>query len=453
MPHGKERSLNAEAPSFGGERPRRSRAIAVLAVLPVLAVAALAMVGWIARVPWLVRVTPGSPAMTFSTALCLFLLAGAVLLAGFSQRWARNVRSVVGVALTLLGAAVLVQYRWDIGLPMDLAPMHAWLDGNPGRMAPNTALAITLAGLTLLLVTHAPAGIRGVPGLVGAFAVAMMGITGIVGYRLHAELLYGWHVATRMSLLTAGSLVLLGLGLAAAGYRAQRLGELFRRREDLRVGLLGGALMVFVGLVGGLAAFTLLQEQTDSVLRNALKVSLDNRQAHLAAAIPSLIHRTAEFVARPEVRRDLARAYVAPGDREARAAVESWLNGQSGAGLASLRLLDARGRVLTSVGPALDEIVALPVQHASGGAELVWGGGSAKLRTAQPFVADGAELGTVELVYALPVVTHMVDGAQETNASAELLSARGSSRRSAVCLRGAPRTSSSCRSTRSPRRR
>jgi len=89
----------------------------------------------------------------------------------------------------------------------------------------------------VLLVTHARPGTRAVvPALIGAFAVGMLGITGLVGYRLRPELLYGWQSRRAWPCTPAWRFVLLGIGYAAAAYRVQHLGELFRQREDLRVG-------------------------------------------------------------------------------------------------------------------------------------------------------------------------------------------------------------------------
>jgi diguanylate cyclase (GGDEF)-like protein/PAS domain S-box-containing protein len=382
-------------------------------------VAILVMLGWVMRVPWMVQIIPGTVAMVFSNALCMFLLGTALILTTVRQRWCKPVQTMIGIGVLLVGVTVMLQYRFGLALPLDLAGMHIWLNNNPGRMAPNTALAHALAGLTVLLATHARPGVRAVPALIGAFAVAMAGIAGLVGYRLQPELLYGWDIQTRMALHTGTAFVLLGIGYAVAVYRTRQLGELFRQREDLRVGLLGGALMVFVGLAGGLLAFTLLQEQMDSVLRNGLKVSFNNREDHIASQIPALIRTTRDFANRPGIQRELTRLRAAPGDRAALQYIQLALRRHVVTGPVSGRLYDTRGRFLASAGPADDTLLELPLQQAVS-ATLLWNGQSVKLRAAHPIVANGVPLGRVELVYALPVLTHMVQGAQESNQSGEM---------------------------------
>jgi len=410
-----DKALSSEGDGWHG-----GPAIAVLTGWPVVGVAALVMLGWFVRVPWMVQIIPGSTAMVFSNALCLFLLGIALILTTLQQRWCKPVQTAIGIGVLLAGVTVMAQYYFDLVLPLDLAGLHAWLNDNPGRMAPNTALAHALAGLTVLLSAHARPGTRAVvPALIGAFAVGMMGITGLVGYRLHPELLYGWHVETRMALHTGMAFVLLGIGYAAAAYRTQQLGELFQQREDLRVGLLGGGLMVFVGLVGGLGTFALLQEQTESVLRNSLRLSFQSRHDLLVSEIPILIKATRDFANRPGIQRELTRLRVDPGDRSALQFIEAALNRHADAGPVGGRLYDARGRLLASVGPAHDAVLELPLQQV-GNAALIWNGQSVNLRVVQLIRSNGIPLGRVELLYALPVLTHMLAGVQEANQSSEM---------------------------------
>jgi diguanylate cyclase (GGDEF)-like protein/PAS domain S-box-containing protein len=411
--------MRDETPLSDTSAWQRRPAIAALAGWAVVGVAALVMLGWLVRVPWMVQIIPGTTAMVFSNALCMFLLGIALILTTLQQRWCKTLQTAIGIGVLLVGVAVLVQYRFDMALPLDLAGMHAWFNGNPGRMAPNTALTHALAGLTVLLAIHARPGARAVPALIGAMVVAMLGITGLVGYRLRPELMYGWHVETRMALHTGTAFLLLAIGYAAAVYRTQQLGELFRQREDLRVGLLGGGLMVFVGLVGGLVAFTLLQEQTETVLRNGLRLSFNSRQDLLAAEIPILVRASRNLANRSDVQRALLRLRANPGERAARQSLETALDNHAGAGSSSARLFDARGRLLASVGPGPGEERVLPLQPAE--AAITWDGQTAGLRIVHPVAQRGPQAGTIEFRYALPAVTRMLQDVQALGATGETL--------------------------------
>ncbi|MCK7580731.1 MAG: hypothetical protein MZV65_37235 [Chromatiales bacterium] len=427
------------------DRHHRWPAPALLAGLPVAGMAALVMLGWVVRVPWMVQLIPGAVAMVFSNALCLLLLGVALVLTTVERHWCRPVQTAIGAVVSLAGAVVLVHYGRGMASPLDLPALHAWLANNPGRMAPNTALAHVFAGFTVVLAARARSPGPALAALAGALAVIVMGVTGLVGYRLHPELLYGWHVQTRMALHTGAAFVLVGTGLAAAIYRAHRLDLLFRRHEDLRVGLLAGALMVFVGLVGGLAAFILMQDQMSAVLHNGLRLSFNNRQALLANEIPALIREPLDFGSRPGIQRELARLRANPRDPSALLFIATAISRHVSTGPVSGRVFDARGRLVAGAGTADGAVFALPLPRA-GNATLQWNGRLATLRAVAAVEVDGTRLGSVELVNALPVLTEMLRGAQETYASGEMQLCVPDGPAAAACRCGWPRSAPSCRS-------
>jgi len=392
---------------------------AAVAGWPVVGLAVLVMLGWIVRVPWMVQIIPGTVAMVFSNAFCMFLLGIALVLTTLSHRWCKPVQTAIGIGVLLVGMTVMLQYRLDLALPLDLPGLHSWLNNNPGRMAPNTALAHALSGLTVLLVVHARHGALAVLALIAAFAVTMLGVTGLVGYRLHPELLYGWHVETRMALHTGSAFLVLGIGYAVAAYRTQQLSEFFRTHEDLRVEVLSGALMVFVGLVPGLSAFTLLQEQTESVLRNGLRLSFKSDQDLLVSQVTTLVQATRNFANRPGIQNNLMRLRRNPDDHAARQALDAALDSHMGAMSVSGRLFDDRGRLLASAGSAHDASLVLPLRQ-EGEAALLWVDQSVSLRTAQPVLAQGLRVGRIELTYVLPAVTQMLNDAREIAHSGEM---------------------------------
>jgi len=405
--------------SEGDDRQPRPTITAVIGGL-VAAVAALAMLGWLVRIPWMVQIIPGTTAMVFSNALCLFLLGIALILTTVERRWCKPAQTVIGIGVLLAGVTVMAQYRFDLALPLDLAGMHTWLNNNPGRMAPNTALAHALAGLTVLLLTHARPGMRALPAFIGAFVVGMLGVVGLIAYRLQPELMYGWHVETRMALHTGTAFVLLGIGYAAAAYRSQQLGELFRQREDLRVGLLGGGLMVFVGLVGGLVAFSLMQAQLLTVLQDGLKLSFHSRHDLIVAEIQASMQSIRDFAQRPGIERELDRLRSDPENSAARNYLETALRRHVLAGPTGARLLDDRGRLVASAGSLLGGNLELPLQQ-PGDAALLWDGKVAGLRVAQEIRVRGRRLGRIEETYRLPGVSRMHEVALGFGASRDMV--------------------------------
>jgi diguanylate cyclase (GGDEF)-like protein/PAS domain S-box-containing protein len=405
--------------SEGAGRPPR-RMFAAYIGWPVVGLAALVMLGWVVRVPWMVQIIPGTAAMVFSNALCMFLLGIALILTTVPRRWCKPVQTAIGIGVLAVGAIVTVQYQFDLALPLDLPGMHAWLNGNPGRMAPNTALAHALSGLTVLLVTHARPGLLALSALIGAFAVAMMGITGLVGYQMKPEVLYGWHVETRMALHTGTAFLLLGVGYAAVAYRSQRLDELFRQREDLRVGLLGGGLMVFVGLVGGIVAFTLMHEQMLSALQNGLKLSFQSRHDLIVSEVSTSVQATRHFASLPGVQRELSRLRANPGDQAARQFLTATLGAYGETKPSGARLFDGNGRLVASAGTMRGAALELPLPQV-GDAAILWDGRDAGLRVAQDILDRGRRVGRIESNYVLPGITSMREMVLEFGASGEMM--------------------------------
>ncbi|MFO7602255.1 MAG: hypothetical protein R6X06_00400, partial [Gammaproteobacteria bacterium] len=152
--------------------------------LAVMCLAALVMFGWLSQIPWLATLFPGVTTKVFSNVLCQFLLGLALILSTLQHPWCRLLQTLIGAVVLLVGGTVIVQYVYVWALPLDLGPLHHWLSGDPGRMAPNTALAYVFAGLTVLLLTHAGPGLRALPALIVAFVMVLLGLTGLLGYRL-----------------------------------------------------------------------------------------------------------------------------------------------------------------------------------------------------------------------------------------------------------------------------
>ncbi|MBC7686267.1 MAG: hypothetical protein H7176_13715, partial [Bdellovibrionales bacterium] len=100
--------------------------------------------GWIMGNHAMVRIVPGSVAMSINTAL-MFLVAGCCLVA----RARRAIEAGAWFIIALSGA-ILSEHLFDIDLPIDLAGVHDALgDGHakPGRTAPNACAGFLLAGI------------------------------------------------------------------------------------------------------------------------------------------------------------------------------------------------------------------------------------------------------------------------------------------------------------------
>ena len=187
----------------------------VASAVPVLT-GAIVLTGWIFGVELFKRVAFGFVAMNPATALSLIGLGTALLILRnpdrltAARRWQAGLiaGAVVMIALTkLISLATGSAFSLDHWLFESELIEHATMN----RMAPNSALALLLCGLALLLIDfevrrHRPAEMLTiVGGAIGFFA--------LVGYLYRSPNFYGVANAIPMAVHTATSLIALSVGL------------------------------------------------------------------------------------------------------------------------------------------------------------------------------------------------------------------------------------------------
>lgn len=186
-----------------------------------------ACVSWLAGVPDLTLLIGASAQIQFVTALSFcFSAAGLTALASDRPVWALY----PGAVLLILGAATLAEYATASSFALDTffpAAQPTVLNPFPGRMAPSTALAFTLSGLTHCLL--ATGGKR--PWLLGAVAmlsafVVSIGTEAMVGYALMLPTAVIWAGQVGMALITAIGIVVLGVATILSTILVSRAADL-----------------------------------------------------------------------------------------------------------------------------------------------------------------------------------------------------------------------------------
>jgi PAS domain S-box-containing protein len=171
----------------------------------------LVVAGWLTVAVALIQVLPGLPPMQYNTALA-FMICGAALLAAALDL--RRPAALLGGLAAVIGLATLFEYlvQADFGID-DLLVETYLMTGvpNPGRMAPNSALALSVVGVALLVLAWRPASRAWHvwPALLGAIVVAL-GTAALVGYAAEMPGAYGWGNFNRMAVHTAIGFTLLG---------------------------------------------------------------------------------------------------------------------------------------------------------------------------------------------------------------------------------------------------
>jgi signal transduction histidine kinase/CheY-like chemotaxis protein len=184
----------------------------------VLGVSVLA--GWAFHVESLKSVLPGFVSMKANTALC-FALSGMALLVGYFSRPSarkKTYSTLLALLVVLISGASLFEYISGLSLGLDQLlfsdSANSIGTSQPGRMAPNTALAFALFSSALILLSRGPRGAA------AAHAFTLLGLfialLALIGYLFNAQIFISVFSLTRVALHTIAGFWLLGLGILCA---------------------------------------------------------------------------------------------------------------------------------------------------------------------------------------------------------------------------------------------
>jgi PAS domain S-box-containing protein len=185
----------------------------------VAALGGLVIAGWLTVAVALIQVLPGMPPMQYNTALG-FMVCGAALLSATLDL--RRPTALLGGLAATLGLATLFEFLFRINLGIDDFLVETYIltgVSDPGRMAPNSTLALSLVGLALIVLAWRPASRSWHlwPALLGAI-VAAIGTAALVGYAADVPQAYGWGNFNSMALHTAIGFTLLGGGIVGLAW-------------------------------------------------------------------------------------------------------------------------------------------------------------------------------------------------------------------------------------------
>ncbi|WBS05128.1 sensor domain-containing diguanylate cyclase [Pseudoduganella sp. SL102] len=353
------------------------------------------MLGWLLRVPAMVEIVPGLVPMVFNTGLG-FALAGTALIAG--DRRAGTVRALIGWAMLLLYSITLAEHVLDATLGVDMAWVHQWYDyGNtrPGRMAPNSALGFMLIGAVNAAsrCVHSRARARIV--VILTLCILTIGLTGLGGYLLAPDLLFGWSRSARMAVHTASGMIVAAIGIWAGWSASTWYADTRFFTEAGKVRLLGTAILIVVTTTVGLAGFVLMQESLEKAIEGRLLSVVQSRGPWLATITRETVqHARSELrmveaveAAMPLLRPSPAGRPPLAFDRAARRLLAE--------GYPHVAVEDANRHVVREAGEfeAPAQFVAVLDKD---GTELVWNG-MPMLRVRAPVIEGGQLIGYLRL--------------------------------------------------------
>ncbi|HEV3272271.1 MAG TPA: ATP-binding protein [Candidatus Methylacidiphilales bacterium] len=191
----------------------------VLGTLTIL-LALVVLAGWALHIESLKTVLPGYVSMEANTALC-FALSGTSLLIGYLARpraWKKTCSFVLALLVILIAGMTLIEYptHTSFGLDELLFKDAALSSGTsqPGRMAPNTAIAFLLFASALILLSRGPRGVMAAHAL--ALAGLFIALLALIGYLFDAQVFHAVFPLTKLALHTIAGFWLLGLGILCA---------------------------------------------------------------------------------------------------------------------------------------------------------------------------------------------------------------------------------------------
>ncbi len=328
--------------------------------------------GWLLQAPALVTLRAGALPLVFNTGVGFLLAGTTALLLQRPERAAVTWRRTALIALVGLAIATLTEIVFELDLGIDMVGVHAWLDyGNtrPGRMAPNTALGFLLIGCAAWLGQDVRTKRRALLVVVLCFAVLTVGLTGIAGYMLAPDLLFGWAKSARMAVPTAFGMIACALAYGFAWNDTWFASRQFFR-EDEKIRLLGAATVVVMTVTVGLTGFVVLQSSLEKTLSASLSNIFHNRTAWLKT-LATEQHARASAAVRLSGFENLARADLqqrtgssAPLGAVARRLVEGAFRG--------VALTDATGKVFAQFGRFTNEPPIRAKLDGSGRVEMIW---------------------------------------------------------------------------------
>jgi len=218
-----EKRITSEEPlSFGPSHRSFKMAVRIAYVLGFFTVllGLTVLLGWALHLDNLKDVFPGYVSMKANTALG-FVLSGSALLIGFLSRprgWKKICSRVLASLVILLAAITLLEYTFGLSLGIDQLFFQdspkAVGTSEPGRMAPNTALAFLCFGGALLMLG------RGASGAMSAHVLAMGGLfialLALIGYLFDAQVFVSILSMTKVALHTIVGFWLLGMAILCA---------------------------------------------------------------------------------------------------------------------------------------------------------------------------------------------------------------------------------------------
>jgi diguanylate cyclase (GGDEF)-like protein/PAS domain S-box-containing protein len=367
---------------------------------------------------------PGLSEIALVTPLMVSLCGAACILLGGALRLGERAAVALGFVIALLALVptlMLAEYAFGIDLGIDLLPAPTKptpLRPYPGRMGPNTCMALLLAaGAFTLLRAPASAPRRG---LLRA-AIALIGgisLSALAGHVLHLERLYRFGAANSMQPPTAVALALLTLALWQLQQRRDAHDGFERTAQSVARRAL--TVLALAAAAAGVGGFAIIQPAFERSQADALAMTTSTNALSLAHSIDSGLWFARSAVRPPAAA--LARLQQAPADAAAQQALQQAADNLIAGGASGVRFSAADGTLRLQRG-LLQGVPDEPVLHLGAAhldAGLHWRNGHV-LVVEQPVLHEGRVVGRVLTEQPLPLFDRLLADIRRASDSSDVL--------------------------------
>lgn len=247
------------------------RALNMLPGILLLLLGLLVMIGWHAKLAFLLRPGSAYAPITFVGGSCFFFAGIGLLCFAFSSPYSRRIQLISGSLISLVALLTLSQYLFHIDIGIDHIVDLSWIKIStmyPGRLAFNSCVGFLFTGLIFILYSFAFNRKIAIVIESCIFILFIIGMLSLMGYFLNIEILYSWSAYTSMSLYSGIAFTLLGICIWYFWRQSPYCDELYRGREDKKLTLLSTVLIITLSLIIGITYYVNFTNQQLELIKN-----------------------------------------------------------------------------------------------------------------------------------------------------------------------------------------
>ena len=194
---------------------------------------------------------------------------------------------------------------------------------------------------------------------------------------------------------------------------------MFPKRQDRRISLIGGVILLAATLAAGFSVFAVMQRQTEAVLSRSLQATLQSNVRLFESQIQQVLADTRTVATRPFLIQNLQSLGNQPDDAAAALALQRAASSFIGTGLDAVSFSDAQGRPVAGAGRFSPEDGARVALDPQGRSFLLWRQEFIVQSQLDMLDAQGVRAGTVTAQARMPLLSQVFRDVGAMGQSAE----------------------------------